>query len=1157
MHLFFFFDFDPAFSTQAQASVIFCNVTGRRATFKMELASSQPEIDQWLASKLVAGREADVTDIITQLTENCSLEELREALGRQVAGTTAQLVQATNRDYSAFVTLSAALETTHGALLKLRAPTADAVQALHNLQDSLNAQQNLRKVQSAEVAREENARNALEHYLEAFDAWTQAQDVLADSSGQQQAAGTVTAATATGGASEADETLGGVDVGIDLYALLSSGRSSSADLLSLRGVPPSSAAPLPAATGTGRGGAQGRADVEDGLDSGHEEREATLATFPVGLLASIGGGLHVSGHMQAGAPPSRGGSEFTCLTLFRAACAVRCAWAACGQACALIKGRGGAQAGQGQGEVTLTAVHALQRQLSSWARAVLLPALTQATVEAARLCCEDTRHRHTLTAALAAWVELGPAGPGLASSALVDALVAPALRTTLSPPRLDDGLRGSLRGLPHAMEEVLAMVGGKGVHGCNIQALQDAASGLPGYDVLTACLWTPLVSLLTGPTLSPMLLTPSLPQAFHSAYSTVGQAFARLRMVGARAGLVPALCYGPECEGKEPLVPWEPTGPVQEHTHTPASASSSYPTAATAMLASPATATLAAAWSSKLGLYAQLRGAETGGKLNKALAARVTLGDGGQAMLKLALEDLHAPGTAAGSDGVSMLAVLLGEPPSRLEPAPHACLSLPASAALWAALQASWSPAVFLPPLLGHTVAQSCALLGRYGTWVLAAVACAAVRGRAYSVCEALGLGGALGEAEGGGEGGQEGSAPRLVPPPPGSASLALTAPAGGASVGGQGVPTIPVRSLQQLPPLPPVWRQQLAVDTIIAAVRGGKGGGGQGGTAAGLPPSHVSSSPSSSTTTRPQVTVLSSAGEGDAVGWAAASANMDCMLALTQDVAAVSSCAPYYVLARAVSSQGKEGDGEESVAQARALAKPVLTSAASLAALLPYLLASLEAPLARACCQSFVTGMRGVPTAVRVGQGGGKTLPRTASPYASAALKPMKQALAHAAFASCTAAAGPVPRAALVSTLCITLLSCVQDSLKAALAGVQAMEASVGWLKGPATGGPASSAAAAASAPAGVTDSDRITCQLWLDCRAVGQAVAEELSGVTGYAVRLQEGAGAEGQDLRLVCQGSLDASMTELCLAVAQAYDGCAVKVRPYSSMARVALG
>jgi len=1037
-----------------------------------------------------AGEHFDEARFIAAASEHVRLSELRDFTSAQITARTSQLVHATNRDYSAFITLSTALEGTHSALLRLRAPTASAVQSLHQLQSTLQERDSEHAL-SARAAASSSARvRAAELYVAAAEALGEAERLLQRSAGCRPPA----AAGSTSGAAAPSALVGGsgavamgmVDVGVSL------------------------------------------GEVEEG--GGPADSASSLLSAPSSLppcCAPFEPALH--------GPWARAGSA-AC----RAATGVRRAWIALVDAGEALNATGGNYGASGQG-LRPDVIAATRKSACVWVARALRPALEEATLGALRYALgagvegEGRAGAEAplppallpLHALLLAWTDLGPSGPSLAEDVVVEGLLAPALRLTLTPTRFDEGgSKGSLRGVPRALDEAV------GAALTLLAPFLRAAQGLPGFAPITRCAWAPIVALLTSPSALVLLANPSVPPAFHMAYTAISASFARLRLAAGRW----EDCTPPQ--GYPSRVPTDPLGGEGSETRPPT------------MLSCAPTASLAAIWAPKLTLYAQLKAGEVGARLGKGLGARVEGGETAGAVV-LTSGDVLGPGIvqqpSKGGEGegedpaAAALARLcaFGTQAGASLPSlpPSFTLRLSATSTAWACLSSSWAPATFLPPLLPPTAALCIAVLGRYGAWAAAGAAVAVARGSASPALRSLlGLPHLAAPAEAG----------HAAPPPLGSAGAAAAPPS---------LP--PLTCFQALAPLPPAWTRGLAAALTAApltvspaqsgagiaaaglATRSGGGADSPGG--GGLSPAPLSRS-ITLTLSPAETDVRAWGGEGPGRG---TGPTVDALLAAAADVGALADGACLLISCRGLLAAGfggvLTGAAEEAGAarQLAALLRPLGPVTAALHALRPLLHAAAEASVARACAALLTAGVRSVPTAIRVGSGG--SAPRAAargssSHYVATVFKPLWGLLGHPL--------APVGEGGLATAcaVAVAVLSALAEAVAATLAGVTAMEASLSWLK-PGAGSSSSSAAPTAS------DGDRICAQLWADVAGIGREVAEALS-QGGCPLAMSMASEADGSAaLALVApRGEGSVCVT----AVVQAFGAVAAKVRPFSTLA-----
>jgi len=348
-----------------------------------------------------------------------------------------------------------------------------------------------------------------------------------------------------------------------------------------------------------------------------------------------------------------------------------------------------------------------------------------------------------------------------AEEEVVAAVTAPLLAAKLGAAALDDGVRGSFRGVDRALTALLAWVSDPA---SPLATLLAATAGVPGYNLLVAAVWTPLVAHFMGvppsafrrattddpsslPTLAPgvplaaAFFSPAQPATFHANYTALAAFAGRLRVAAASAVAV-----------------------AHDGTVTPVSR---------ALAAAPATAALAAAWRSKLVAYHSLRASELASRVEKALDARVTPAEfvlpvtgsgggsgggavgggeasGGSGAVRLRVEDFLSEGgggggggglsagevasavdalVAAGGDRATAAWLLLSPPP----PAPRSTFTLFSRVvpAVVSAVQSIWGAHTFLEPLLPDALQLTAALLGRIGAWVATGALAGGIKGGA------------------------------------------------------------------------------------------------------------------------------------------------------------------------------------------------------------------------------------------------------------------------------------------------------------------------------------------------------------------------------------------------------------------------------------------
>lgn len=349
---------------------------------------------------------------------------------------------------------------------------------------------------------------------------------------------------------------------------------------------------------------------------------------------------------------------------------------------------------------------------------------------------------------------LGRASEG--EAAVVARITRPLLGALLSPLAVDDGARGSFRGLPRACDALVTLLlvsggGGGGAAargvpsasaavslpgqaasaasaaspaalGAVLAACLAASGGLPGFDPLVALVWAPFVSTLSSSL--PAWATPTALAAFATSYGAVSGLFQRL--LSTAATLPHVLRQQPGGEETDGGVP-----------------------ATEALLRCAASAELRQSLSPKLEVFQALRTADLTSRLDRACASsRPSVGSIVATLDAGVAAGAAAEGSAGGSAGVTCLwsRELLRDVPDVPGAAGHGnggrdrrfLLVLPATAAAWACLAGVWSPGAFIPSLHKQCLSLTLVLAMRYGTWSAAGAAQGAVACDAPAVLAAL-----------------------------------------------------------------------------------------------------------------------------------------------------------------------------------------------------------------------------------------------------------------------------------------------------------------------------------------------------------------------------------------------------------------------------------
>jgi hypothetical protein len=626
---------------------------------------------------------------------------------------------------------------------------------------------------------------------------------------------------------------------------------------------------------------------------------------------------------------------------------------------------------------------------------------------------------------------------------------------------------------------------------------------VPRLDVLSACVWGPLTTVLAAQL--PAWATPVQPALFQANYTALSTLFVRLRVFASGFTL---------------LLPVAGSA-----ASAPSPARLEAVPASEALQSSPAAAALRASLAPKLQVYHALRVSDVTGRLDKAAGVRVALdlglgsaasaaGGGGGAATPL-----PSPGAAAAAAGggtplpggvtqhasaaaqlqtgpaavVQASEALAGIPAAYLpgggqhqEALPPAVpLLLPASAALWAALAFLWSPSVLVPALGAPVLTASVACVGRYGGWSLAgAVAGAGRHGVPAVVAAANGL---LPKSASGGSDGSGGDLPRL--PPSWAAAMALPLP---------------------VPP-PPAAPGSVPVAPAAAPGGGPASSSSQPSTAGAWP--LAGAGPDAAAWVPPGAAGADAATSLDAHLAAAADAGTLAALvdaALTPRVLASLALPPPPPAATDAGAAPAAAAAGTPPASSAAVAALLASASASLRALRSWHLAVARALLARSCAAPLAS-LRAVPATFRMTN---KAAPSKPSPYVATVLKPLR-ALVGAASSPAAAAATtggsdkggkPAPAAAPLlllaglpaEHLCALAAGVVGDvgtSLDGTLGGVLSslarMEESLAWLKK----APAGATGAGGGGASAATDSDKIGLQLLLDVRALARDADELLA--------------------------------------------------------------
>jgi hypothetical protein len=1037
------------------------------------LPSADPDAPYSVSS---APASIDVAAFVSAATEALPLESLRLAAGARLADAKGELVAAINRDYASFVSLSTSLEGTDTAILRLRAPVAEAANSLRavlsGLEERAGAGEACRR--AGDAARDMAA--AAEELLDARDALGRANDLLERAQRAGAAVGSRGGAQGEAGEEEEDEDgEGDADDGGDAGAsnLVRKARLLLRAAVLLRGCAARAEAAAASSTSSSSSASSTPLPATHVAAVAREAR-AAVATF-LGLLRETT--VLSTRAVVASAPPSTPDASVSPLHL-----------------CLLA---GSAVGGEGVAAVSESVAAAYTQPLLD---TFLTP----------------TRFHD------------GSRGSFRGVQKAFDALAVALGLGNSATPLVGGGDAGNEA--PSAGGGLRALLAASaGVPGLD---LLSSAVWAPVVARITA--GGAAAASSSSPSPAPFL-SPAIPQVFHANYTVTSAFFRRLREAGADVALVAA---DPATDAG--LVLARLTGSALTSSSSPSSslpAPTVPATAAESLAAHAATKALAAAWRPKFAVYAQLRGAELSQRVEQALRAKVqppppqpqpsSGAAAGGAIVALSLHDVTGL-----QDAAPLLAVLREHFPegtagprfllgADVSPPSSFSFRLPATAGVWSALAALWAPTSFLPPLLPATLAQGIALLNRYGAWVGAGAALLARKHGADGIVSALATAAGAGAAKGAAAGQLLGDTGFLRLPvlPPVFTRLLSGAAIHAAVAGSAAVVSAPTPAGAggAFPPLPPTGAgsaHAMAHPDLLAwlDVVGVASGGSSSPLVA---PPQTSAAPS----------ILQSGG---------GAAGAETILAAARDALVLADAATLLLCSKALgASSGRTGGGGDGgggggsdPAGQRALVAAVARAAAGLRALAPYAAAAAQACLLKQCT-SVCGAIRTVPSALRIGGAGGggaggggggggaaRPLPRSPSPYVASLLRPLRTAVA-AVLPVDAGAATPSPGVdaprhpfeALVALVCAGVIVGVLGEAAAVVAAVkedvERTDASLQWLKqsGGAGGG-------AAGGP--ITDADRITLQLALDVKAVGREVGEGGGGGEGGTAAAAQPLGA-----------------------------------------------
>jgi hypothetical protein len=178
----------------------------------------------------------------------------------------------------------------------------------------------------------------------------------------------------------------------------------------------------------------------------------------------------------------------------------------------------------------------------------------------------------------------------------------------------------------------------------------------------------------------------------------------------------------------------------------------------------------------------------------------------------------------------------------------------------------------------------------------------------------------------------------------------------------------------------------------------------------------------------------------------------------------------------------------------------------------LPFLAAPLHQALSRPLRNTVSAAARAVPAAFRLsGASKGATLPRHSSPYLATLLRNAKAAVGGAASlalptqqawqAARSFAAGAPASCALARAVATDVAEAYTSVLTSVLDNASHMDASLQWLRHGQTGAGGGGGAAGGGSAGGLTESDRIGMQLWLDTLALSRELLALLEASLGGA--------------------------------------------------------